>query len=104
MFPKCATAEILKAIRDEKVQMIDRASPTCLGCGSIFPSRRVQRVSTLSAKALDLTPHPSAASRKFRKATSGRPGPNHRLPRPGSPGIDPGPDLQHQGPRDRPTL
>jgi hypothetical protein len=43
MVPNCATAEdLLKAIKDEKVQMIDLRFTDLPGSGNIFPSRRAQ--------------------------------------------------------------
>ena len=43
MVPNCATAEdLLKVIKDEKVQMIDLRFTDLPGSGSIFPSRRAR--------------------------------------------------------------
>ena len=100
MFPKCATAEdLVKAIRDEKVQMIDLrftdlpgVSAALLrpaGCSGYRCSQRRHWIRRLI--------HPRLPGNSG-KRHAGRAGPDHGLPRPGCPRIDPGPDLQHRAP------
>jgi len=66
----CKSADdVLKVIKDDKIEMVDLPSRICLASGSIFLCRRTHSVPTVSPMVSGSTGRRSAAFRKSRKAT-----------------------------------